>query len=267
MEFLRIMPSFDVMGDIAVIKSFFKSKEERLRLAKEIMKVNKHVRTVLSQPGGIGGEYRIRELKWLLGERKTDTIHHEYECKFYVDLKFVYYSPRLSSERMRISKKVLAEETVLNMFGGIGSFSILIARHSPALKVYSVDINPKAIHFTLKNMALNNVGEKIAAVLGDSKYLTQKIFHRKVDRVLMPLPMKSYDCLSEAVRALRNEGGFVHYYDFVHAIKYEDPIEKTINRISNKINELDVDFDVEFGRIVRSVGPNWHQIVLDIEIE
>ncbi len=261
------MPSFDVIGDIAIIKSFLKSKEERLRLARDVKKVNKHVRTVLSQPEGIREEYRIRELKWLLGERKTETIHHEYDCKFYVDLKFVYYSPRLSFERMRISKKVLKGETVLNMFGGIGSFSILIARHSPALKIYSVDINPKAIQFTLRNMALNNIGKKIVTILGDSKYLAQKIFHRKVDRVLMPLPMKSYDCLPEAVRALRNEGGSVHYYNFVHATKHEDPIEKTINRISNRINELDVNFNIDFSRIVRSVGPNWYQTVLDIRID
>jgi len=260
------MSSFDIIGDIAVVKCFSKSIEDKLKLANDIMKANRHIKTVLSQFGGIQGEYRIRELKHLLGERKTDTIHHEFGCKFYLDLQHVFYSPRLSFERMRISRKVKSGETVLNMFGGIGSFSILIARYAPASKVYSIDINPKAIRFTLKNLVLNKIIGKVVAILGDSKYIVKIFFRQKADRVLMPLPMKSYECLPEAVYALRNEHGFIHFYDFAYASKVEDPIKKIVKRVSSRMNKLDTNFKIEFGRIVRSVGPNWYQIVLDIEI-
>ena len=259
------MPSFEVIGDIAVVKSFSKSRRNNLRLAKDIMSSNNHIRTVLSQPRGIRGEYRTRELKWLIGERKTDTIHHEYGCAFYVDLQHVYYSPRLSFERIRISREVKAGETVLNMFGGIGSFSILIALHAPVSKVYSIDINPKAIRFTLKNIILNKIRRKIVAIFGDSKDLTRSLFHNKVDRVLMPLPLKSYECLPEAINALNDGRGIIHFYDFIYSSKIEDPIKKTISRVSSKMRELNVNFEIRFGRTVRSIGPNWHQTAIDIE--
>ena len=42
--------------------------------------------------------------------------------------------------------------------------------------------------------------------------------------------------------------------------------EKTIVKVSQKLHDLNVLFDIPTSRIVRSIGPNWYQVVLDIKI-
>jgi tRNA (guanine37-N1)-methyltransferase len=260
------MPSFDIIGDIAVIRRFYKTESEVKRIAEEIIKKNNHIKTVLCQTTGINGSHRTRRLKWLLGEQKTDTIYSEFGCKFYLDLDSIYFSPRLSYERMRIANQIRTKETILNMFGGAGSFSLIIACYAPALKIFSIDINPIATNLALININLNNVRKKVVAIFGDAENLTQAYFFQKVDRVLMPLPEKSYELLRVAVNALKNKQGHIHYYDFIHSHKQEDPISKGTEKITKKLLEHNISFEIEFGRIVRSIGPNWYQIVLDIKI-
>ncbi|MDH5690912.1 MAG: class I SAM-dependent methyltransferase family protein, partial [Candidatus Bathyarchaeota archaeon] len=67
--------------------------------------------------------------------------------------------------------------------------------------------------------------------------------------------------------ALKPTGGWIHYYDFEHAKKDENPIEKIESKVSKKLQILGVNFIVEFGRIVRTTGPNWYQVVLDIHVK
>ena len=83
----------------------------------------------------------------------------------------------------------------------------------------------------------------------------------------MPLPEKAYEYLDYAMLALKPTGGWVHYYDFEHANKGENPIEKIELKVSRKVQVLGVSFQVVFGRIARTTGPNWHQVVLDIQVK
>ena len=86
------------------------------------------------------------------------------------------------------------------------------------------------------------------------------------DRVVMPLPEKAYEYLDYALLALKPTGGWIHYYDFEHASKKENPVEKVKAKVAEKLQKLGVDFVVKFGRVVRNTGPNWYQVVLDIQI-
>jgi tRNA G37 N-methylase Trm5 len=67
--------------------------------------------------------------------------------------------------------------------------------------------------------------------------------------------------------ALKNGGGWIHYYDFEHADKNENPVEKVKLKVAEKLESLRVNFEIPFGRVVRTTGPNWHQIVLDIIVK
>jgi tRNA (guanine37-N1)-methyltransferase len=150
------------------------------------------------------------------------------------------------------------------MFAGVGCFSIIIAKHSDAEKVYSIDINPVAVKSMQENVRLNRVYDKIVPMLGDAKDIIEKRLRHIADRVLMPLPEKACEYLPYALLALKRAGGWIHYYDFEHAKKNENPIVKIKLKVAEKLESLGVDFQIPFGRVVRATGPNWHQIVLDI---
>lgn len=263
-ELANIYNSYDIVGDIAIIRLTETSRKYSKIIAKTVMAVHKNVRTVLAQTSPVHGDFRLRKLEHLAGENKTATIHRESGCLFSVDLEKCYFSPRLFYERMRIAKLVKNGETILNMFAGVGCFSIVIAKHSKAEKIYSIDVNPVAVQFMKENVKLNRVYGKVIPVEGDAKDVIQKRLHGIADRVLMPLPEKALEYLPYAVLALKNGGGWIHYYGFEHAGKTENAMEKAKAKVAERLNRLDIDFETSFGRIVRATGPNWYQVVLDI---
>ena len=256
--------SFDIIGDIAIVKLPDPSPANAQAVAEAIMSRHKGMKTVLIQSAKVSGDYRLRRLTHVAGENKTRTVHKESGCVFAVDVETCYFSPRLLLERWRIAQLVKPDEIVVNMFAGVGCFSIIIAKQVPSAKVYSIDVNPMAIQFMQENIRLNRVYGKVVPLLGDSKTIIENKFQRIADRVLMPLPEKALEYLPCAVSALKAGGGWIHFHSFEYAGKTEDPEKKAKLKVAEKLGALGVDFEVPFSRVVRKVGPNWHHVVVDI---
>jgi tRNA (guanine37-N1)-methyltransferase len=229
------------------------------------MSVHKNVKTVFAQTGAVCGDFRLRKLEYVAGERVTTTVHRESGCLFSVDVEKCYFSPRLSYERMRIARQVRKGEVVVNLFAGVGCFSILITKHSGAEKVYSIDVDPTAFQYMQENIRLNRVYGKVIPILGDAKEVIEKRLCHLADRVLMSLPEKAFEYLPYALLALKKTEGWIHYYDFEHAKKDEDATDKVRLKVSERLQSLGVTFEIPIARVVRVTGPNWYQVVLDIQ--
>jgi len=259
--------SFDIVGEIAVIKLIDSSTENASIVANEIMSRHKNVKTVLAQSSSISGDYRIRNLLHLAGENKTHTLYKESGCIFAVDLKTCYFSPRLSGERRRIAQLIKPNEVIVNMFAGVGCFSIIIAKKVNSARVFSIDINPTAVQYMKENVRINRVYGKVLPLEGDSKAIIQNNLQGVADRVIMPLPEKALEYLPSAISALKPKGGWIHYHCFEHAEKNEDPIKNAALKLIPQLSRSNVDFEINLIRLIRKVGPNWHQIVADINIK
>jgi tRNA (guanine37-N1)-methyltransferase len=262
----EIYNSFDVVGGIAIIRLPCTSPVNAQTAANAIMSRHRNVKTVLLQASPVEGDLRLRRLTHVAGENKTSTVHREFGCLFSVDAAKCYFSPRLSHERIRIARLVDPGETIVNMFAGVGCFSIVIAKHAKHAKVFSIDINPVAVQFMQENIRLNRVYGKVIPLLGDSKELVNSRLQRVGDRVLMPLPEKALEYLPHAVAALKASGGWIHYYGLEHAKKNESPAEKAKSKVVEALAALCLDFKVPFVRVVRSTGPNWFQLAVDVHI-
>ncbi len=262
----KVYNSFDIVGDIAIIRLPKASSVNRQTIARAIMSTQRNVKTVMLQASPVSGDLRLRRLIYVAGENKTNTIHRESGCFFAVDISKCYFSPRLSYERMRIARLAKSGEIVVNMFAGVGSFSIIIAKYSNASKVFSIDLNPVAIQFMKQNIRFNRVYDKILPLHGDSREISVSRLKHVADRVLMPLPEKAIDYLPCAVSTLKNSGGWLHYYGFEHATKAEKPTKKAKMRVEEALEALGAHFKLPFVRVVRSTGPNWYQLVADVHI-
>lgn len=258
-EVPQIYGGFDVVGDVAIIKIPDELLSKKHLIAKAIMDNVKSVKTVLRQATPISGEYRTRELEHLMGEEKAIAMHKEHGCTFKVDLAKVYFSPRLSAERLRVAKKVKEGEVIVNMFAGIGTFSILIVRLQPKALVYSIDINRKAYQLMVENIRLNKMAEEIIPILGDARAAIEGLLQGVADRVLMPLPERASQYLDVAMKALKPKGGILHYYTHIHTSKGEDAVEKAKGEL-----HIGEPHTVLEGRVVREVGPRWSQVVIDL---
>jgi tRNA (guanine37-N1)-methyltransferase len=258
--------SYDVVGDIAILRIPDALKHRRKLIAEALMQTQRHIKTVLHQTSPVSGNLRLRELEWISGEKKTETVHGEHGCLFKTNLESCFFSPRLSYERMRISQQARSGEVIINMFAGVGCYSVILAKHSAADKIYSVDINPAAVRYMRENIKINKVAGQVVPVEGDAKNIIERSLQNVADRVLMPLPQKAYEYLGSALLALKPNGGWIHYYASEHAIKGESPVEKTKAKALKRLLNSCLNVEVAYGRIVRSMGPNWYQVVLDVHL-
>jgi len=207
----RSMPT---VGDIAIVEIPDELSGYDRQIGSAILTANPSLRTVLKKASSIQGTHRIREFKVIAGENRMFTVHREYGCTFHVDLSKVYFNPRLTYERSRVSSLVREGETILDMFAGVGPFSIQIAKKSETITVFAVDINPAAIEYLNRNIEANRVKNRIIAVEGDVEEIVRERLEGKVDRVIMNLPGSSGIFLNTACKALKGRGGVVHYYQF-----------------------------------------------------
>lgn len=266
-ELKQLYNSYDLIGDIAILRVPESLATYTELIAKTVMQTHKEVKSVWRQTGSVSGDFRVRNLKFVFGKKTTQTCYKEHGCVYKTDLQKTYFSPRLSFERLRIAKLIQKAETVVNMFAGVGCYSIAMAKHSKPKTVYSIDINPLAVKYLVENVYLNKVEKTVVALQGDAKTVIQNKLQNIADRVLMPLPELACQYLDWAVLALKPEGGWIHLYDFEYAKKDESPIKKVENKVSAKLEQLCTNFSINFGRVVRPIGPRWYQVILDIKVQ
>lgn len=259
--------SVEIVGDIAIIKIPPELEKVEGAIGEALLKALPSLRTVLKQTSPVAEAFRVRGLEYLAGERKTSTLYREHGCLFKVDLAQAYFSSRLKFERGRVASLVGVGEVVVNMFSGVGCFSIIAAKNRAPTRVFSIDINPYAVAQTGENVKLNRLEHIITPILGDAKEVVENQLVGGVDRVLMPLPEKAYEYLDVAVRALRGgRTGWIHYYDFVYSKEKREAALGVEEEVRGRLEGLGVGFSVENRRIVRPVGPRWFQVALDISV-
>jgi tRNA (guanine37-N1)-methyltransferase len=276
----KLIKSYDLIGDIIIIRIPTELYSKRASIAEALHTIYPRVRTIAAVPlySHTDELYRTRDLEVIWGNESLKTTYKESGCIFKADLKHMFLSPRIAYERMRIAKKVSPGETIINMFSGVGCFSILIAKMRPQTKIYSIDVNPYAYDYMKENVALNKVGGMVTPILGDASEEMGEL-EGVADRVLMPLPEQAHAFLSAAVRALRldKEGagggtgarGVIHYYDVSTGRKDDDlfniPFERAQNIIASTFgNSLRI--ELEEKRVVRSVAPRRYHVALDLRV-
>ena len=258
----ELFSSFDQIGEIIVLRIPDSLKSKKKIIGETLLDQVKTTRSVFYQSSPVEGEFRTRNLEILAGEDNTETEYKESGCRFLVDVEKAFFSPRLSTERERIANLTHDGEIIINMFGGIGMFSILAAKISKCT-VYNIDINPNASLLCEKNIELNKLKGKIISLNGDSVKIIQDKLQNLADRVLMLLPERSDEFLETAILAAKNNG-IIHYYSHIHADKKQDAPKLSeehylkISKIKSKILN---------SRIVRPVGPRFYQTVVDVQIK
>ena len=275
-ELKKVVKSYDIIGDTILIRVHSDLESKRGIIAEALHKIYPHVRSIAAVPlyAHTDRIYRTRDLEVIWGDENMETMHKESGCLFKVNPKRVFFSPRLSYERMRVASKVMAGETIINMFSGVGCFSIIIARIQPQTKIYSIDVNPYAYEYMNENVRLNRMEGRVIPILGDVREELKKLgLERVADRVLMPLPEEAHSFLPLAVRALKLDkegaGGIIHYYDVSTGRKDDDLFVMPIKRVRGIISSVFGDslrLKIEEKRIVRSVAPRRYHVVLDLDL-
>ena len=236
------------IGDILIVDNAYQNDDfeelSQRHNVKTIMKID-HIQGTKREP-----VYKI-----LYGE-ETETVNKENGCLFKLDLSKVMWSKGNNNERLRIARLVEDGETVIDMFAGIGYFSIPIGVHSGAKEIISIEINPNSYHYLCENVKLNKL-DNVTPVLGDCMVETPKF---RADRIIMGYVKTTHHYLKVAIDSL-NEGGIIHYHETVPEKLMETrPIERIISQSGGR--------EVEVLKInkIKKYSPGVEHVVVDARI-
>jgi len=253
--------AFDQVGDIIILRIPDSLVSKKKTIGKVLLEKVKTAKSVFYQSSPVSGNFRTRRLELLAGEDKTETEYKENGCRFKVDVEKAFFSPRLSTERERIANLIKDGETVINMFGGVGMFSIIAAKKKKCV-VYNIDINPSATKLCEQNIKLNKLVGKVESLTGDAAKIIEERLSGIGDRVLMLLPEKSDEFLDSAIKAAK-KNGIIHYYCHIHGDKKNE-----VSRLAKEhfLEVMKIKAEILGSKIVRPVGPRFYQAVVDVKL-
>ncbi len=254
-EIENLKTSFDTIGDIVILEIPEELESKKNKIGKATLDFTKR-KTIYMKKSAVHGTIRIRDLELIAGEDNPVTIHKEHGARLKLNVKEVYFSPRLATERKRVSESVRDGENILDMFCGIGPFPIVIARNND-VNITGVDINENAIKYFKENIKLNKL-KNVEAICGDAREISVS-FKTKFDRIIMNLPGLAYDFLDVAMNLIE-DNGIINYYEFSDG--YEQGT-KRLNEVALKENK---NVEIINTRKVKSTSPGeWH-VAIDAKI-
>jgi len=227
-ELKAILPSsFDVVGDIAIMKIPAELAPYSEAMGNALLKATPNVRAVFHD-GGVKGEFRIRELTRVAGKGDASVIHKENGVRLKTDPSKVYFNPRLSAERGRVATQVKPGEVIIDMFAGVAPFGCVICRNAEPSMVYSIDLNPECQSFAEENVRLNKL-TNLVPMTGDSTQIVKTL--PKADRVVMNLPQMADEFLPDAMGCVKPTG-VIHMHRVLERDEIEDYSKSLCDRMA-----------------------------------
>ncbi len=259
-EIEELKKSFDIIGDVVIVEIPEGLEAHKKEIGQATLQFTKR-KTVYMKKSAVKGVTRVRELELIAGEDNPITIHKEHGTRLKLDVKNVYFSPRLATERKRVQEATHDGEEILDMFAGIGPFPIVIA-HEKNVNITAVDINEYAIKYLNENIKLNKLAPAahITAICGDTNEVAlNELKGKKFDRLIMNLPGLAPEFLDLAV-SLCKDGGVIHYYEF------SDGFSQGIERAQIACEKQNKKVEILNTRKVKSSSPGMWHVAIDCKV-
>jgi len=250
----RLPSRWEFLGDILSVKLHDELLPHRAAIG-ELYAGELQVRTVVMDAGGITGATRRPVMEVIFGS-DTRTVHVENGIRYHMDVTKVMFASGNIDERMRAAGLDCRGQNVLDMFAGIGYFTLPAAVHAGAGRVIACEINPDAMEFLETNIRANRVGDRVETRLGDCRDAAPQGW---ADRVFMGYLHDTHQFLPPAIAALRPEGGTIHYHEVcpgeLMGSRPEGRVEEAAARAGRAVLNSTL-------RKVKSYAPGvWHVVV------
>ena len=243
---------WEIAGDVITVKmdpALFEFGELIGRTYAEVLSA----RSVLADVSGVSGEFREPDMTLLYGP-SGESVKLENGIRYCFDVTKVMFASGNLAERKRMKCLDCTGETVVDMFCGIGYFTLPLAKYSGARRVFACEKNPQSYRFLLKNLALNEINNVIP-LLGDNRDIPGKAF---ADRILMGYVQTTSVFVPKALE-MAKPGCMIHYHDTFPVGKEEEMIREIFDRYCS---EYTIERIIE----VKSFAPGVSHYVADIRV-
>ncbi|MCL2148536.1 MAG: class I SAM-dependent methyltransferase family protein [Methanomassiliicoccaceae archaeon] len=244
---------WEFVGDVVVLKLDGRCAPYKSEIGEAYAGVL-GARTVCADVGGSVGELRRPSTEVLYGSG-TESVRLENGVLYEFDVGKVMFASGNIGERLRMKEMDCGGETVVDMFAGIGYFTLPVARFAGARRVFACEKNPDSYRYLLRNAARNGVAEKVVPILGDNRHMPGRGF---ADRVIMGYVQTTSAFLPKAFD-MAKRGGMVHYHDTFHVDGHEGRIEAALDATGEG-------YRIEGIREVKSFAPSVSHYVADVRV-
>ncbi len=249
---------WDRLGDIIMLK-LPESLHEHERAIGEVYARALSAKTV-ALDRGVTGKLRKPNVEVIYGT-STETTHVENGIRFKLDITKVMFSSGNTDERVRMARQDCKGEYVVDMFAGIGYFSLPIAKYAGAKKVVAIELNPESYDFLVENVKLNMLENIVVPMLGDNRKMSPIGL---ADRIMMGYVNGTIEYYSHALSVLKRTGGTIHFHDTTPT---ESPLARElIARLDHESSEAGFSMKIVRLHEVKSFAPGISHVVLDIEL-
>lgn len=208
---------------------------------------------------GVEGVERRPIIEHIAGERIRVVEHREYGWRLRLDIERLMLCLGNSYERLRIARLISGNEIIVDMFAGVGQFTIPMAVIGKPAKIYSVEINPEAYHYLKENIILNKVQHIVEPILGDCKKIVGEEIKDIADRVVMGYLGGTMEALPQALKTLKSSGGMIHFHELARRGREEE----LVDILKEKVEELGYTLHIKGWNIVKSYSRTRNHIVID----
>jgi tRNA (guanine37-N1)-methyltransferase len=254
----ELIKSYDTIGDICILEIPKALEKFELTIGHSIKRAFPNIKVVAKKAGTRTETERVMPLKIITGEKRLHTIYKEHGVSMKIDLAKVYFSPRASTERLKLAQLVKRDEKVLVMFSGICPYPLIIAKFQPNCHIWAIELNPDAHKLAEENIRINRVGHIITAIQGDVRDVLPEIAER-YDRIIMPFPEKNWEFLDLALK-YASVNSMLHFIVFVQ----ENELEKAKDRILEIAKGVNKKVVVKDWRLFGSYAPRVNRYTFDI---
>jgi len=256
----KLPDKWEKIGDVLVISLHKKLNNYKQEIGQAYAYILK-CKSVLNDIGGIIGDLRTPTVKIIYGSHNTETVHKENGVRYKLNPQRVMFSSGNMHERIRMGNISKEDETVVDLFAGIGYFTLPMAIHSKPKKIYACEINPISFDYLCENISLNNVINIVEPLKGDNRKIAPK---NVAERVIMGYIGNTDKFIHTAFSCLKNNSGIIHFHD-----KYPNEIvpQKPMEIISKKAEEENLDIKLIKYSSVKSYAPSIDHYVFDIEVK
>ena len=246
---------WEMLGDVLLLRLGDDLLPYKERIAEAYASVL-GARTVLLDRTRIAGVFRTPDMEVLWGDG-TETVHLENGILYKFDAARLMFSSGNIDEKLRMAALDCRGETIVDMFAGIGYFTLPLALHARAERVIACEINPLAFRYLRENVRINGLERVVEPVMGDNQDLPGE---GVADRVVMGYVRTTARHLTTAFRLVR-KGGVIHYHD---TFPLEIFPSRALEDLTTAANGRT--FEVRLMTEVKSYSPGVSHMVLDVDV-
>lgn len=191
-------------GDVIVLRLSEPAREYRGAIGAAFAEVL-DAQTVVEDVSGIHGVFRTPQVDILWG-RGMEVDHKEGGVLYRFDVAKIMFSSGNLPERTSVASRIRPGDVVVDLFAGIGYFTLPIAVHARPGCVYACELNPVAFHYLEENLRLNRVSNVLPR-FGDCRNTAP----RSVADVVLMGHFSAREYLDVALDCLRGAGLLVYH--------------------------------------------------------